>query len=215
VSAPLKDVTAVVLAAGAGSRFAGGKHKLLQPIWGRPLVAWSLQAAVQAGCAEVVVVEGAVDLSDVVPSTVIRLVNDRWAEGQAGSLALALAWCLAKGRAAAVVGLGDQPLVPASAWRAVAESTAAPIVAASYGGQRRNPVRLARSVWPLLPAHGDEGARLLMARRPDLVAEVACEGVPADIDTAEDLAALQAAYPFGPDGPRVGEVPSFRPERRA
>lgn len=195
----LEAVTAVVLAAGTGSRFEGPVHKLLQPLAGRPLVVWAVAAAREAGCAEVVVVEGAVALGGVLPRDVVVVRNPAFATGQASSLRCALDWCLAAGRAAAVVGLGDQPFVPPAAWRAVAACTAAPIVAARYGGRRRNPVRLSRPVWPLLPSTGDEGARVLMAARPELVAEVACEGEPLDVDTADDLAVAEgAAVAVGP-----------------
>ena len=177
---------AVVLAAGGGSRFAGSSHKLLAPWRGRPLVAWAIDAARGAGTSQVWVVAGALDLSAVVPEGVELLDNPRWAEGQATSLAVALDEASRRGLDAVVVGLGDQPLVPAAAWAAVAAASAQ-IAVASYGGKRRNPVRLAASVWPLVAREGDEGARGLIRDRPELVSEVACEGSPADIDTVEDL----------------------------
>lgn len=174
---------AVVLAAGGASRFTGGSHKLLTPFRGRPLVQWAVDAAVGAGLDDLVVIGGAVDLG----LSVTTVENPDWAEGMATSIQVALAHARRAGHDAVVVGLGDQPLVPAEAWTAVAR-TGAPVAVATFAGQRRPPVRLARSVWPLLPETGDEGARRVMRERPDLVTEVACDGQAADIDTAEDLA---------------------------
>lgn len=175
------STAAVVLAAGEGSRFAGDTHKLLAPFRGRTVIDWVLDAA--GGLDELLVVTGAVELP--LPPGAREVRNERWAEGQATSVQAALA--AAEGHDAVVVGLGDQPLVPAEAWRLVAASTS-PIAVATYAGRRRNPVRLARDVWSLLPVEGDEGARSVIAARPDLVAEVACPGDPADVDTQEDLA---------------------------
>ena len=180
----------MVLAAGGGSRFLGDTHKLLAPLRGRPVVAWSVEAALGAGLDETVVVTGAADLDDVLaplPVTVLR--NDAWERGIATSLAFAVDHAAAEGHGAVVVGLGDQPSVTADAWRAVARAAGGMLIeVATYGGQRGNPVRLDHRVWGLLDREGDEGARTLMRRRPDLVGEVACDGSPLDVDTVEDLA---------------------------
>ena len=178
---------AVLLAAGGATRFEGPGHKLTAPFRGRPLVEWAVEAALGAGLDETVVVSGAVDLTGLVPEAVTLIDNHAWATGQASSLQVAVAWARLQGHGAVVIGLGDQPLVPAEAWRQVAAETSKPIVSATFEGRRRPPVRLDASVWDLLPISGDEGARVLMAARPDLVAEVACDGQPADVDTVEDL----------------------------
>lgn len=180
------STAAVVLAAGAGSRFAGPDHKLLAEVSGRALVSHVLDAVIEADVGPVIVVTGAAELDGLVPDGVITAPNERWAEGQASSLAVGIATADRLGVDAVVVGLGDQPDIPAEAWRLVAASTS-PIAVATYGDRPRNPVRLARSVWPMLPAEGDAGARDLVRSRPDLVDRVACPGSPDDIDTQEDL----------------------------
>lgn len=197
-------IAAIVLAAGEGSRFAAserpmrpgraGPHKLEVPFRGRPLVAWSVDAACEAGFGAVYVVTGAVDLTGVLTDSglaapVVLVANPDWAHGQASSVRAGVAEADRAGHDAVVVGLGDQPLIPAEAWRRVGAQVDAahPLVAATYGGHRRNPVGLHRSIWPDLPLTGDAGARVLMSARPELVTEVACPGEPADVDTQEDL----------------------------
>lgn len=183
-----------MLAAGGSKRYKGDTNKLLVPFKGKPLVSWAVEAALQAGLDETVVVSGAVDLSHLLPYDVTLLRNDSWERGMASSLAGALHWCEFREHQAVVVGLADQPLIPASAWIKVASagsSASVPIVVATYAGRRRNPVFLDKSVWPLLPSSGDVGARDLMAKRPELVAEVACNGSPLDVDTEEDIRRLR------------------------
>jgi molybdenum cofactor cytidylyltransferase len=181
------STAAVILAAGGGTRFEGPDHKLVSHFRGRPLVEWAIGAAVDAGLDEVAVIVGAVNLGAAVPVGVTVIENPNWLSGQASSVQTAVTWASDRGHDAIVVGLGDQPLVPAAAWVAVAAAATSPIAIATFDGQRRPPVRLSSSVWALLPTEGDEGARVLMGKRPDLVSEVVCEGQPADIDNQEDL----------------------------
>jgi CTP:molybdopterin cytidylyltransferase MocA len=190
---PLENVLAVVLAAGGGSRFTGAGHKLLAERGGRTVVEHAVAAAREA-LGAVLVVTGAVQMPDAVTAASgVRLIhNPDWADGQATSLATAIALAAADDTIhAVVVGLGDQPDITSDAWRRVA-SAAAPIAIATYDGRRRNPVRLHRSVWPLLPTTGDEGARALTRLRADLVEEVPCSGSPDDIDTLEDVLRWQS-----------------------
>lgn len=193
---------AVLLAAGAGSRFTAGNpdggHKLLAVLRGRPVVAHALSAMVAAGLDECAIVTGAVDLAAVHDESLTELLgratvlhNPDWASGQRSSLVVALTHARAHGHNAVVVGLADQPFVTAASWRRVADSDA-PITAASYGGRRGNPVRIDSTMWDELAvptADTDSGARSLMVAHPDKVRLVECDGSDADIDTVEDLRA--------------------------
>jgi CTP:molybdopterin cytidylyltransferase MocA len=189
------EVSAIVLAAGGGSRFGGGK--LLAKLGGRPIIETVLHNLREAPVDEIIVVVGAdaQRLRGVCEAYGVRIVaNEEWERGQSTSVLAGLRAC---GGEAAVVLLGDQPFIGAEAVERLvsAFSEGAKVAVATYGGKRRNPVLFSREVWPLLEAElaGDEGARSVLRRHPELVVEVPCEevGDPADVDTKEDLRRLQ------------------------
>ena len=185
---------AVILAAGGASRFiaadpdAAPGAKLLSVVKGRPLLAWAIAPALEAGLDEVIVVSGAADLRGVVPATVTLVHNDDWADGQATSLRVGLEWCGPAATRAAVIGLGDQPgltrggLAGGRGLHPTGRSSSPPTTGVA-GTRYASTPQSGRCCRPT----GDEGARSLARRRPELVTELACAGVPADIDTPEDL----------------------------
>jgi len=186
--AATSPTVAILLAAGAGSRFTGPGHKLLAPFRGSTVIGQSLEAVLAAGFDAVIVVTGAADIATQLPDDPRLIVahNPEWADGQATSVQCGLDRARELGAEQVVIGLADQPMVTSHAWRTVASSQS-PIAVATYDGVRGNPVRLHSSVWHLVPTHGDTGARDLIRLHPELVSQVACEGSGADIDTHEDL----------------------------
>jgi molybdenum cofactor cytidylyltransferase len=197
VSDAPNGISAILLAAGAGSRFGGGK--LLAPFEGRPLIEATLENLSDAPVDEIVAVlaPDADPLRTLCEARGLRTVeNPERDEGQSTSVLAGLR-AVRPGSRAAVVLLADQPFVGAGAvGRLVAAfEDGAEVAVATYDGRRRNPVLFSRSVWPLLEEElsGDEGARGMLRRHPELVVEVACDGVadPADVDTREDLHHLE------------------------
>ena len=193
----MSEVSAILLAAGAGSRFGGGK--LLAPFGGRPLIEVTLSELRQARVGEIMVVVGkdAEELRSVCEPYGVRVIeNPYWARGMSTSVRAGFLACSRKAWAA-VVSLADQPLVGAEAVERLvgAFEGGSEVAVATYGGERRNPVLFAREVWPLLLGElsGDKGARAFLKRHPELVTEVVCDDVanPADVDTVEDLRRLE------------------------
>lgn len=185
MTASLDSCAAILLAAGAGTRFTSQKHKLLAELRGAPVYMHALRSVVDAGFNRIIVVTGAVSLD--LPDEVTRVQNDDWESGQLSSLRAGLA--AADGAEIAVIGLADQPFVTPEAWRTVAASTES-ISVATYEGQRAHPVGLAARLWTDALAactEPDEGLRTFMRLHPELVKEVPCKGSPIDIDTPEDL----------------------------
>ena len=123
--------------------------------------------------------------------------NPKWEEGISTSVKRGLAACSPDADAAVVV-LGDQPLVGATAVGRLVEAHegGAAVAVATYGGRRRNPALFARGTWPMLEEElsGDAGARGFLKRHPEMVTEVPCDDVadPTDVDTREDLRRVEA-----------------------
>jgi CTP:molybdopterin cytidylyltransferase MocA len=158
-------IGAVVLAAGAATRFGAPKQRLLLPAVLEQL----------GGVDQIVVVSGAYELEGAIPCP-------DWERGPGASLRCGLA-ALTSNVDAAVVVLADGPeLDPAAVERVVAawRDSGAPIVAASYGGNRGHPLLVDRSAWGDIP---DEGLR---SHQPLLVP---CDDLaePGDVDYPDDL----------------------------
>lgn len=171
-------IAAVVLAAGAATRFGSPKQELLLPR--------VLDRLAESPVDEVVVVEGAYSLE----RKEVRVVScPEWADGPGASLRCGLA-ALGPGVEAAVVCLADGPnLSPhavrrvLTAWRAGGSS----VVAASYGGNRGHPLVLGRGAWESVP---DEGMRAL----PAILVPCDDLGPPGDVDIADDLGRLEPPF---------------------
>src|SRR5215208_4624046 len=54
----MADLSVVILAAGEGTRMRSSTPKVLHPLCGRPIIAWPIAAARDAGAGKVVVVDG-------------------------------------------------------------------------------------------------------------------------------------------------------------
>ena len=163
-------IWAVVLAAGAATRFGSPKQRLLLP--------GVLERVRASSVDELLVVVGAHDVETDAP----MVPCDEWERGIGASLRCGLR-ALPPDAEAAVVILADGPrLAPESVDRVIAawRESGEEVVAATYDGVRLHPVLLARSSWGRVP---DEGARDL----PALLVPCDDLGAPGDVDVLEDL----------------------------
>jgi molybdenum cofactor cytidylyltransferase len=193
---------AIVLAAGSGARFGGGK--LTHPWQGGVLIDGALAAAFAAQVRTVTVVTGAdPKVEDAARAFAerageaqrLRLVHcEGHAEGMGATLRAGIA-SLPPDADGAFVFLGDMPLIPPSILPALADAltTGAPAAAPVFAGQRGHPVLFSRALFPqLLAITGDEGARSLLrgVGRQLALIETDNAGVLADIDRPDDLDGL-------------------------
>jgi CTP:molybdopterin cytidylyltransferase MocA len=166
-------IAAVVLAAGAASRFGSPKQLLLLP--------YVLERLRDIPLAEVVVVSGAyaIEESPALPLHGARVVAcPDWALGPGASLRCGLA-ALGPEVDAALVVLADGPYLDRRAVeRVLARRGDAPLVAASYDGSRSHPALIARELWQTVPDDGGRELECLLVGCDDLTP-------PGDIDTPD------------------------------
>ena len=189
-----------MLAAGRGSRLGTRTPKPLVRLDGRPLVDWALAAPHAAGPARrrAGPARARRSVARAAPPGVDVVTSRHWRRGIAHSLHAALDALEPTPAAAVCVGLADQPLVGFDAYRRLvaAHTDGARLAVATYDGTRGNPVLLDRALWDeARTLRGDVGARALMDRHP--VVEVDCTGTgdPSDVDTLDDLHAVEGRTP--------------------
>jgi CTP:molybdopterin cytidylyltransferase MocA len=192
-------VGAVVLAAGASTRLGAPKQLVMHA--GEPLVRRAARAALAAGARPVLVVLGA-HAGRIAPvldglDGASTIVHAGWRDGLASSLAAGLHALLAAARCDAIlVTLADQPLVDASALRALLDrfGAARRIVAAEYDGVPGVPIVIGREhAAALMRLTGDRGAGAWLRSRGAEVTRVPLPAAAVDVDTPADVVRLGAA----------------------
>jgi molybdenum cofactor cytidylyltransferase len=196
----LLRVSAVLLAAGAASRM-GHRPKPLIEVDGVALVRRLADALMQVGVCETVVVLGhyaqAVE-SALVGASVRCVLNPRPDEGQISSLRVGLQSVSDQSEAVMVL-LSDQPLIGAPQLRQLIDAYLArppgvEVLQPQVEGLPGNPVLFSQRVRQEILAQGPEvGCRQWQAAHPDRVQAWAStdRSYRIDLDTAEDLAAVQ------------------------
>jgi molybdenum cofactor cytidylyltransferase len=195
-------VAAIILAAGRSTRM-GGPNKLLAELAGKKLVRIATEQALASKASEIIVVTG--HQADLVEQALqglqgpkVKFVrNPDFAGGLASSVKAGISAVSAEADSA-VICLGDMPLIDSGLIDRLIENFAPDrgnlIVVPVADGRRGNPVLWSRRFFrELMTLDGDIGARHLIARHAEAVAEVPVEGNGAflDIDTPQALEAAR------------------------
>jgi molybdenum cofactor cytidylyltransferase len=192
-------VAAIILAAGRSTRM-GGPNKLLAELGGKPLVRLVTEQALASKAKDVIVVTGhqAELVEKVLHGLDVKFVrNADFAQGLASSVKAGVA-AVPDGADGVVICLGDMPMISASLIDHLIEAFAPDrgnLIAVPVSDNRRgNPVLWSRRFFnELMTLDGDVGARHLIAKHTEAVAEVPVEGFGAflDIDTPQALEAAR------------------------
>lgn len=186
-----QPIVAVLLAAGAGTRFGGGK--LLHPLSDGVAIAAHAARNLRAAGLEVMAVvrPGDFPLAQMLEEEGCNVTHCADASrGMGHSLAHGVAQMREAG--GWIVALADMPRVRPSTIQAVAAAIAsgALIAAPAYQGERGHPVAFAAGLrGELLGLSGDSGARAVLERHRDGIRLIECDdpGIILDVDAQADL----------------------------
>ena len=188
----------VVLAAGASARMGEPKQQLLYK--GETLLQHAVNAALATGCQPVVVVLGAntgLYIPEQTDNAVSTVFNPDWQEGLSSSIRTGLSALLASAPQAegVIFMVCDQPYVEASLLNSLVHTKTASgkgIVACQYRDTLGTPVLFSKAYFDeLLYLRGKEGAKKLLFRHSEDVADIPFTLGAVDIDTPEDYASLK------------------------
>ena len=200
-SAKQRLARGLILASGTSNRF-GASNKLLARVGSETVIERTLNAYLNA-MAEVwvVVAPSPNPVADLISIEGVHLIeNPDVAAGQSAALRHGIRSLPPQTRAA-VIGVGDQPLLPSDvitdlirAWNRGDALAVAP----RYGGIPGNPVVFDRVLFPaLLEVEGDIGGRNVLRESPHIFLDFPQKSYALDIDTIDDLDRAQTLL----DGP--------------
>lgn len=196
-----RSTAALILAAGTSSRMGAGRHKLLLPLGGRPVIAHVVDAALASQARPILVIVGhqATTVRSMLGYAlaqpgVIFLENPDYQQGMSSSLRLGMQMLQKINRSttpddatinaaenalfidSAVILLGDQPLVTShiiDALLTARQMTNKRIIAPLYQGKRGHPLLFAADLFPeFLHISGDEGGRSIIENHRTEVATI-------------------------------------------
>lgn len=188
----MSDSAILLLAAGASTRM--GSPKQLLPFRGKPLLRYSAERALEAGCGPVVVVLGAnaAEVRKALEGLPVAVaMNQAWEGGMGSSIQTGLRAVENLSVGGAILALADQPFVTPEFFRSLVSrhhESGHPIVAASYSGTVGVPVYFSREAFPLLMAlKPDQGCKGVILGNAGQALLADCPEAAYDIDTPADL----------------------------
>ncbi len=205
---------AIIMAAGSSSRMGAGRHKLLLPLAGRPVLVHVIDATLASQASPIIIVLGhqakevRAHLAPYIEHPNIILTdNPDYLQGMSTSMHVGLRRLIVNEQASstsivdsALMMLGDQPLITPQMIDTLIttrRTTGQRIIAPLYKGRRGNPVLFDVGFFPeLLATIGDEGGRSVIERHRQFLATVEIDDPMAnyDVDTWEAYQRLLQAW---------------------